>query len=142
MLYRDHGAGWIDERTPTDLFPRSRANLAAEANANRFTAAGGTGVVLRFGWFYGPGATHSEQLLALAQHHVGVVLGPPEGLCLLDPRGGRGQGHGRGPGCAGGDLQHRRRRAADQAGLRGRDGCGGRQGRLAARSGPGRVAVW
>jgi nucleoside-diphosphate-sugar epimerase len=79
MLYRDHGAGWIDERRPTELFPRARANLAAEANANRFTAAGGTGVVLRFGWFYGPGATHSEQLLALARRHIGVVLGPPDG---------------------------------------------------------------
>jgi nucleoside-diphosphate-sugar epimerase len=79
MLYRDNGSCWIDERVPTELFARSRANLAAEANANRFTAAGGTGVVLRFGWFYGPGATHSEQLLALARRHVGVVLGPPDG---------------------------------------------------------------
>jgi nucleoside-diphosphate-sugar epimerase len=79
MVYRDQGAGWIDEDMPTELFPRSRANLAAEANAHRFTAAGGTGVVLRFGWFYGPGATHSEQLLALARGHLGVVLGPPEG---------------------------------------------------------------
>jgi nucleoside-diphosphate-sugar epimerase len=79
MLYRDNGSGWIDERMPTELFPRSAANLAAEANANRFTAAGGTGVVLRFGWFYGPGATHSEQLLALTRRHIGVVLGRPEG---------------------------------------------------------------
>jgi nucleoside-diphosphate-sugar epimerase len=78
MLYRDQGAGWIDEDMPTEVFPRARANLAAEANAHRFTAAGGTGVVLRFGWFYGPGATHSEQLLALARRHLGVIIGPPE----------------------------------------------------------------
>jgi nucleoside-diphosphate-sugar epimerase len=35
--------------------------------------------VLRFGWFYGPGATHSEQLLAQARRHVGFQLGAPEG---------------------------------------------------------------
>lgn len=79
MLYRDHGAGWIDEDAPIDRYPRAGANLAAEANATRFTAGGGTGVVLRFGWFYGPGATHSEQLLALARRHIGVVMGPPDG---------------------------------------------------------------
>jgi nucleoside-diphosphate-sugar epimerase len=79
MLYRDHGAGWINEDAPVDRYPRAVANLAAEANAHRFTAAGGTGVVLRFGWFYGPGATHSEQLLGLARRHIGVVLGRPEG---------------------------------------------------------------
>jgi nucleoside-diphosphate-sugar epimerase len=62
-----------------DRYPRAGANLAAEANANRFTAAGGMGVVLRFGWLYGPGATHSEQLLALARRHLGAVLGRPEG---------------------------------------------------------------
>ncbi|CAN5836344.1 hypothetical protein BH23ACT10_BH23ACT10_22970 [soil metagenome] len=51
------------------------ANLAAEANTSRFTAAGGIGVVLRFGWFHGPGATHSEQFLALARRHVCVQIG-------------------------------------------------------------------
>jgi nucleoside-diphosphate-sugar epimerase len=33
--------------------------------------------VLRFEWFYGPGAAHSEQLFALARRHTGNVLGPP-----------------------------------------------------------------
>ena len=33
--------------------------------------------MVRFGWFYGPGATHSEQLFALARRHLGLVLGPP-----------------------------------------------------------------
>ena len=37
------------------------------------------GVVLRFGWFYGPGARHSEQILSLARRHIGVVFRPPDG---------------------------------------------------------------
>lgn len=36
-------------------------------------------VVLRFGWFYGPGATHSEQFLAKARRHVAIMMGPPNG---------------------------------------------------------------
>jgi nucleoside-diphosphate-sugar epimerase len=77
MLYRDHGASWVDEDAPTDRYPMARGNLAAEAKAHRFSEAGGTGIVLRFGWFYGPGATHSEQMFAQARHHIGLVLGPP-----------------------------------------------------------------
>jgi nucleoside-diphosphate-sugar epimerase len=79
MLYRDHGARWVDEDAPIDRYPMARGNLAAEANVHRFAAAGGTGIVLRFGWFYGPGAAHSEQLFALARRHLGLVLGPPDG---------------------------------------------------------------
>jgi nucleoside-diphosphate-sugar epimerase len=78
MLYRDGGEAWIDEDWPTDDFPMARANHAAEANAHRFTAAGGIGLVLRFGWFYGPGATHSEEFLALARRHVCVMMGRPD----------------------------------------------------------------
>jgi nucleoside-diphosphate-sugar epimerase len=78
MLYPDRGAEWIDEDVQPDPFPMARANLAAEANAHRFSAAGGTGVVLRFGWFYGSGARHSEQFLALARCHICVVMGSPE----------------------------------------------------------------
>ena len=55
----------------------AEGNHAAEANCRRFTAAGGTGVVLRFGWFYGPGAAHSEQMLALARRHIVMTLGYP-----------------------------------------------------------------
>jgi nucleoside-diphosphate-sugar epimerase len=43
MLYRDHGWGWIDEDAPVDRYPRAGANLAAEANASRFTAGAGWG---------------------------------------------------------------------------------------------------
>jgi nucleoside-diphosphate-sugar epimerase len=79
MLYPDRGTEWIDEDVPTDCYPMARANLAAESNAQRFSDAGGTGIVLRFGWFYGPGATHSEQFLAFARRHVCVQMGRPDG---------------------------------------------------------------
>lgn len=75
MPYRDGGDTWIDEADPVDDFPLARANLAAEANTRRFSDEGGTGVVLRFGWFYGPGATHSEQFFALARRHICVQMG-------------------------------------------------------------------
>lgn len=81
MIYRDGGSRWIDEAWPTDDFPAARSNLAAEASAARFTAAGGTGVTLRFGWFHGPGATHSAELLALARRWgVCAMLGAPHGF--------------------------------------------------------------
>jgi nucleoside-diphosphate-sugar epimerase len=76
MIYPDRGDAWIDEQCPPDPFPMAQANLAAEANANRFSTAGGAGVVLRFGWLYGPGARHSEEFFALARHHIAIQMGP------------------------------------------------------------------
>jgi nucleoside-diphosphate-sugar epimerase len=78
MLYPDRGSQWIDEDVAPDVFRISRANLAAEANAKRFSGQGGTGVVLRFGFFYGPGARHSEQFLEMARRHITPVIGPPD----------------------------------------------------------------
>lgn len=78
MLYRDHGAAWIDEEAPVDHYPATRGNHAAEASARRFAAAGGTQITMRLGLFYGPGARHSEQMLALARRHLGLVLGRPD----------------------------------------------------------------
>jgi nucleoside-diphosphate-sugar epimerase len=77
MLYRDRGDVWIDEDSPIDNFPMARANHAAEASANRFSATGGAGVVLGFGWFYGPGGTHSEEFLGLARRRICVMIGAP-----------------------------------------------------------------
>ena len=80
MIYRDGGRRWIDEAWPVDDYPAARSNLAAETNTKRFARAGGTGIVLRFGWFYGPGATHSEQLFRLARHFgLCPLLGDPDG---------------------------------------------------------------
>lgn len=75
MVYPDCGARWIGEDVPADRYPMAHANLAAEANANRFSEAGRTGIVLRLGWFYGPRATHSEEFFALARRHVCISMG-------------------------------------------------------------------
>lgn len=79
MIYPDRGEAWIDEDVPPDPFPRTRSSLAAEASVHRFSASGGVGVVLRFGWFYGPGAAHSEEIPALARRHLCVVMGAADG---------------------------------------------------------------
>jgi nucleoside-diphosphate-sugar epimerase len=86
MLYTDDGDTWLDEDAPVDRYPMAAGNHAAEANARDFTAAGGCGVILRFGWFYGPGATHSEQMLRLARRHVVITLAS-RGVSLVDPHG-------------------------------------------------------
>jgi nucleoside-diphosphate-sugar epimerase len=79
MIYPDRGASWIDEDVPAEDVPRNRGNLAAEASAQRFAAAGGTATVLRFGWFYGPGSAQSAELLGQARLGFALVLGAPDG---------------------------------------------------------------
>jgi nucleoside-diphosphate-sugar epimerase len=79
MIYADQGDRWVDEDAPVDDYPIARMNLAAEASARRFTESGGTGVVLRFGLFYGPGAGQSEEMMRFARRHVGSVLGSGDG---------------------------------------------------------------
>jgi nucleoside-diphosphate-sugar epimerase len=69
---------WIDESVSPDRYPNAEGNLAAEASAARHGDAGGTGVVLRLGLFYGPGARHSEQFLASARYHLLPVMGHPD----------------------------------------------------------------
>jgi nucleoside-diphosphate-sugar epimerase len=78
MIYRDGGDRWIDEDWPTDRFPSAAGNHAAEANAQRFAHGGGAAVILHFGIFYGLGAAHSEQIVALARRHIGFQAGRPD----------------------------------------------------------------
>jgi nucleoside-diphosphate-sugar epimerase len=80
MLYPDRGDAWIDEGTAPARFFTSMGNIGAEASASRFAETGGDALVLRFGWFIGPGARHSEQFLALARWRLGVSLGSPHGF--------------------------------------------------------------
>jgi nucleoside-diphosphate-sugar epimerase len=64
FFYGDLGDRWIDEDVALDLPSYARSTADAEAQARRFTEAGGTGVVLRFGTFYG---RHSQVPPALGR---------------------------------------------------------------------------
>lgn len=79
MLYPDAGDAWVTEESPPERFPMSIPNLTAEDNTRRFTRSGGIGVILRFGWFYGPGAKHSEAFLRLARRGLCVQMGAAHG---------------------------------------------------------------
>jgi len=55
-IYEDGGTQWIDEGWPQRPTRYNQTVLDAERSAAQFTAAGRTGVVLRFAGFYGPDA--------------------------------------------------------------------------------------
>jgi nucleoside-diphosphate-sugar epimerase len=76
--YPDAGDTWLDETTPIQAPPGIDAIAVAEANANRFTDSGRIGIVLRFGFFYGPGSSHTKDSIRLARRHLGPVAGPPD----------------------------------------------------------------
>lgn len=59
FLYPDGRASWIDETFPVEVTPVTASAVDAETNAGLFTAAGGVGIVLRFGAFYGPDSDHT-----------------------------------------------------------------------------------
>jgi 2-alkyl-3-oxoalkanoate reductase len=79
-VYPDRGAEWIDaERTPLDAPDTTRSTLVAEHEVERFSAAGGRGVVLRMGGFYGPTTPTSRELLAIARRYrIAMVVGPAD----------------------------------------------------------------
>jgi 2-alkyl-3-oxoalkanoate reductase len=53
LVYEDAGDRWIDEHWPLRPAAYNRTVLDAERSAERFAAAGGAAVVLRFSVFYG-----------------------------------------------------------------------------------------
>lgn len=66
-MYADGGEAWLTEDAPVDPARYNRSALEAEHAVERFTAAGGTGVVLRFGWFYGPDRFMREMIGVVAK---------------------------------------------------------------------------
>lgn len=61
--YPDCGDDWIDESTPLDPPPQQRSVVDAEAAVTEFAEANRTGVILRFGLFYGPDATQIKSII-------------------------------------------------------------------------------
>ena len=72
FVYADGGANWISEEAPTDDGRTAilRATLEGEREAQRFTHAGGRGIVLRFGGFYGSDVPSSRETADLGRRRL------------------------------------------------------------------------
>ena len=75
LLYGDAGERWIDETSPLHTTDLTASALVAEANAARFTDAGGVGVILRFAMFYGSDTSHTVDQLRLARQGIAPSVG-------------------------------------------------------------------
>ena len=74
-IYGDAGHRWIDEDAPVRIARYNRAVLDAEAAAARVTREGGTGVVLRFSYFYGADSDFTRDAIRYVRRGRAPVLG-------------------------------------------------------------------
>lgn len=79
MVYADGGDRVLDEESTLDAPGPLAANLAAERHLARLTAAGGAGVALRFGQFYGPSDAFSAALMRSARRGRVPLVGASQG---------------------------------------------------------------
>jgi nucleoside-diphosphate-sugar epimerase len=79
FFYTDGGDAWLDEDAALDVPEYAAAIHVAEAQAARFGASGGVGIVLRFGWFYGAGASHTVSQIKLARRGLSPFPGAQDG---------------------------------------------------------------
>jgi nucleoside-diphosphate-sugar epimerase len=77
LMYPDRGSDWIDESVVVEPARYVRSAVEAEGQADRFTRAGGVGIVLRFGLFYGPDGSHAVTTSRLARFGAAPILGSP-----------------------------------------------------------------
>lgn len=75
-VYPDCGDRWIDETTPIEPVRYNRTVADAEAAAAHFSDRGRTGIVLRFGGFYGPDAWQTKDFIAWVKKGWGPLPGP------------------------------------------------------------------
>jgi 2-alkyl-3-oxoalkanoate reductase len=78
--YPDRGDEWIDERVPLEPSALNRTVLDAETSARRFTAAGGTGVILRFADFYGPDSKQVKDFIRMLRKGWAPLPGGRQGF--------------------------------------------------------------
>ena len=83
FMYPDSGDQWLDEDVTPDPPGLGGSVLEAEGHARRFAEGGGTGVVLRFGQFYAPEASHTIAMVKAAKRHIAPVLGPKDGYVSM-----------------------------------------------------------
>src|SRR3954469_15980456 len=76
-IYEDRGDDWIDESAPVQPAHYNRTTLDAERAVQRFSEAGGVGIVLRFAAFYGPDSSQLGQMVAFIRRGSGPLPGQP-----------------------------------------------------------------
>lgn len=79
FAYADGGDQVLDEDWPLYDGGHAIAVRGAEASVARFTAAGGRGIALRFGWFYSYDSEHTIASVKAARRGVSMHLGAPDG---------------------------------------------------------------
>jgi nucleoside-diphosphate-sugar epimerase len=78
-IYVDGGSAWLDEASPAQPERYNRSTLEAEAQADRLSRDGRTGVVLRFGLLYGPDDDGTSQMIDSVRRGMFPLPGRPEG---------------------------------------------------------------
>lgn len=78
-IYPDGGDAWISEDSPVRPSRYDRSVLDAEAAARRLTDRGRTGVVLRFGAFYGADDAVTRQMIDTIRRGWAPFFGRPDG---------------------------------------------------------------
>lgn len=81
-IYADADDHWITERFPVKPAAYNRAVLDAESAATGFAASapGRTGVVLRFGLFYGADSEFTQDMLRAARKGFAMAMGSRDGF--------------------------------------------------------------
>lgn len=80
LLYADAGPDWVGEGGTIAPLPHTATALDAEAAARTVTSAGGVGVALRFGTFYGPDSVHALDALQVARRGRAPLVGDLDGF--------------------------------------------------------------
>jgi nucleoside-diphosphate-sugar epimerase len=80
FLYVDGGSEWLDEHSPVDAGIGLQPVVTLEHEVARFTEAGGIGVALRYGAFYGADARNTDEFLTAAKRRIAPAVGPSTGF--------------------------------------------------------------
>jgi nucleoside-diphosphate-sugar epimerase len=76
LVYEDGGDRWVDEQWPLHPAPYNRTVVDAEKSAERFTASGGVGAILRFAAFYGGDSMATLEMVRMIRKGLSPVPGP------------------------------------------------------------------
>lgn len=82
-IYADGGSEWLDEAAPVKPASYNRSVLEAEQNLYRFASRGVTGavgIVLRFGFFYGPDSDFTRDVVRGVRKGIALAFGSPDGF--------------------------------------------------------------